>query len=108
FHWREGRFRWNDPDQGGFPLALDEPPTPEVFSGVVRAVGRRAEGASRVEVPFEFLAPEPDDYWTGDSAGGVAIPLGRAGATKVQQLRLGSGTAQHVLIAGKTGSGKST
>src|SRR5207237_7225109 len=31
-----------------------------------------------------------------------------AGATKRQHLRLGQGTAQHVLIAGKTGSGKST
>ncbi len=36
------------------------------------------------------------------------MPLGRAGATKLQALKLGEGTAQHVLIAGKTGSGKST
>ena len=36
------------------------------------------------------------------------MPLGRAGATKLQYLRLGKGTSQHVLIAGKTGSGKST
>ncbi|WP_169973261.1 FtsK/SpoIIIE domain-containing protein [Tautonia rosea] len=106
--WREGRVRWTDPLQGGFPLKLDEPPPPEVFSGLVRAVGKRAEGASRVEVPFDFLAPRPEDYWRGDSGKGVSIPLGRAGATKIQQLKLGSGTSQHVLIAGKTGSGKST
>jgi hypothetical protein len=36
------------------------------------------------------------------------VPLGRAGATKTQNLRLGQGTSQHALIAGKTGSGKST
>ncbi len=36
------------------------------------------------------------------------MPLGGAGATKLQALKLGEGTAQHVLIAGKTGSGKST
>ncbi len=36
------------------------------------------------------------------------MPLGRAGATRRQSLSLGRGTAQHVLIAGKTGSGKST
>ena len=36
------------------------------------------------------------------------MPLGRAGATKLQHLKLGKGTSQHVLIAGKTGSGKST
>ena len=39
---------------------------------------------------------------------GVDVPLGRAGATKRQNLKLGRGTSQHVLIAGKTGSGKST
>lgn len=106
--WRDGRFRWSNPAQGGFPLTLDSPPPADLFSEVVRAVGKRAEGASRVEVPFEFLAPTPEHYWTGDSSKGVSIPLGRAGATKIQQLKLGSGTAQHVLIAGKTGSGKST
>jgi hypothetical protein len=36
------------------------------------------------------------------------VPLGRAGATKLQYLDLGKGTSQHALIAGKTGSGKST
>ena len=106
--WREGRVRWHDPDQGNFPLTLDEPPPPDVFSEVVRVAGRNAEGASRVEVPFSFLAPSPERVWRADSAEGVAIPLGRAGATKIQQLKLGSGTAQHVLVAGKTGSGKST
>ncbi len=36
------------------------------------------------------------------------MPLGKAGATKRQHLALGQGTSQHVLIAGRTGSGKST
>ena len=36
------------------------------------------------------------------------MPLGRAGATKLQFMPLGKGTSQHVLVAGKTGSGKST
>jgi S-DNA-T family DNA segregation ATPase FtsK/SpoIIIE len=47
-------------------------------------------------------------WWTEDSRRGLDMPLGRAGATKLQHLRLGQGTSQHVLIAGKTGSGKST
>ena len=34
--------------------------------------------------------------------------VGRTGATRFQSLKLGKGTSQHVLIAGKTGSGKST
>ena len=52
--------------------------------------------------------PSPNEYWSFDSSKGVDIPLGRAGATKLQHLKLGKGTSQHVLTAGKTGSGKST
>ncbi len=36
------------------------------------------------------------------------MALGKAGATKRQHFTLGHGTSQHVLIAGRTGSGKST
>src|SRR5262249_16190711 len=64
--------------------------------------------AGRVEVPFEFIAPLPEQWWTSDSRLGLDVALGRAGATKRQYLRLGQGTSQHVLVAGKTGSGKST
>jgi len=45
--------------------------------------------------------------WNADGSE-VEVPLGRAGAKKLQYMRLGKGTSQHVLIAGKTGSGKST
>ena len=38
----------------------------------------------------------------------LRVPIGRSGATKLQYLEIGSGTRQHALIAGKTGSGKST
>lgn len=43
-----------------------------------------------------------------DSSSGLEIPLGVQGAGRVQSLRLGEGVKQHVLIAGKTGSGKSS
>ena len=52
--------------------------------------------------------PSPTSTGRFDSSKGVDIPLGRAGATKLQHLKLGKGTSQHVLTAGKTGSGKST
>jgi len=38
----------------------------------------------------------------------LVIPLGVAGVGRTTSLRLGQGTSQHVLIAGKTGSGKSS
>ena len=48
------------------------------------------------------------ELWRQDSRTGLDVPLGRAGATKLQHLKLGRGTSQHVMIAGKTGSGKSS
>jgi hypothetical protein len=36
------------------------------------------------------------------------VAIGRTGATKLQYLAMGKGTRQHGLVAGKTGSGKST
>ena len=71
-------------------------------------VGERAKQAGRVEVDFSFIEPAKTQWWNADSRRGIRVPLGRAGATKRQHLQLGVGTAQHVLVAGKTGSGKST
>ena len=68
--------------------------------------GQGQPAASRS--PSACIAPEPAEWWTADSRGGLDVPLGRAGAMKLQHLDLGKGTSQHVLISGKTGSGKST
>jgi DNA segregation ATPase FtsK/SpoIIIE, S-DNA-T family len=106
--WKEGRLSWREPNFGRYPLSLDGPPQQARFSELLHKVGVAARDANRVEVPFDFIAPKPDLYWTFDSSKGVDIPLGRAGATKLQHLKLGKGTSQHVLTAGKTGSGKST
>ena len=80
----------------------------ERFTEIVRAVGREVKDVSRVEVPFECAVPAEPEWWTANSRGGIDVPLGRAGAMKLQHLELGKGTSQHVLISGKTGSGKST
>ena len=52
--------------------------------------------------------PSPTSTGASTAARGSTSRLGRAGATKLQHLKLGKGTSQHVLTAGKTGSGKST
>jgi hypothetical protein len=106
--WKEGRLQWREPNFGRYPLSLDAPPDQTRFSELLHKVGNAARDANRVEVPFEFIAPKPEEYWSFDTSKGVDIPLGRAGATKLQHLKLGKGTSQHALTAGKTGSGKST
>jgi hypothetical protein len=90
------------------PLRLDAPPEPDLFTKLVKEAGHESKHARRVEVAFERIAPKDSQLWASDTRSGLDVPLGRAGATKLQHLRLGKGTSQHVLIAGKTGSGKST
>jgi S-DNA-T family DNA segregation ATPase FtsK/SpoIIIE len=108
FKDESGRWVRKDPALGTAPITLAEPPDPDFATRILHQVGREAKEATRVQVPIEMVAPTPDRYWTSDSASNVVVPLGRAGATKLQALRLGEGTSQHVLIAGRTGSGKST
>lgn len=105
---QDDTFVWDHREFGPLPLEVDQPPESERFTELVRTVGGKVKDADRVEVPFTNIVPDKDAWWTEDSRQGVDIPLGRAGATKLQHLRLGQGTSQHVLTAGKTGSGKST
>jgi hypothetical protein len=106
--WKDGKFLWKDPEFARFPFRLDAPPEADFTTRILQTVGKRAREASRVEVPFEFISPSPNTWWTQTAKRGIDVPLGRSDATKRQHLILGQGTAQHVLIAGKTGSGKST
>lgn len=91
-----------------WPVELTRTPEPEQFTRLVKQMAEASRDARRVEVSFERIAPKEQDFWSKDSRAGIDIPLGRAGATKLQHLKLGQGTSQHMLVAGKTGSGKST
>ncbi len=106
--WNDGGFVWNHADFGPLAVQFENPPPAERFKEIVRTVGSVAKDAGRVEVPFSCIIPPENEWWSTDSRGGIDVPLGRAGAMKLQHLDLGHGTSQHVLISGKTGSGKST
>jgi len=92
----------------GLRLRLDPPPPDELATAFLQKVGQLSKNSTRVEVPFETVAPGDAEVWTGDTTELLRVPIGRSGATKLQYLEIGSGTRQHALIAGKTGSGKST
>ncbi|MFG0333932.1 MAG: FtsK/SpoIIIE domain-containing protein [Maioricimonas sp. JB049] len=108
FTWKADAFHPAPAVMSRWPVRIDTPPPPEQFTSIVKRIGELSRDARRVEVAFDRIAPNPADYWTSDSRSGIDVPLGRAGATKLQHLRLGRGTSQHMLVAGKTGSGKST
>src|SRR5688500_2259941 len=103
------KFVWQDEVFKRFPLQLDAPPREGMMTGIMDVVGRHAQDAKRVEVPFEQIAPRTDqEFWSQKADRDMHVPMGRMGATRQQYLRLGRGVAQHALVAGKTGSGKST
>ena len=104
----DGSFAFADGAFAGLPLAFDRPLDDASLIPLLASVGRAAKSAARVEVPFDAIAPKPDAFWSLSSARNLRVPVGRAGATRLQPFLLGEGTSQHALIAGKTGSGKST
>ncbi|MBM3877208.1 MAG: ATP-binding protein [Verrucomicrobia bacterium] len=92
----------------GVKLVLEPAPDAARVTQFIQRVGELSLSASRVEVPFDHIAPAADATWSLDTGDELRVPIGRTGATKFQYLELGQGTRQHALVAGKTGSGKST
>jgi DNA segregation ATPase FtsK/SpoIIIE, S-DNA-T family len=89
------------------PFQPIEPPSPTVQTALVAKIGQAAVNAERVVIPFrEILGNRCDG--TGDTGEGLETPLGRQGVGRTIELELGEGVRQHVLVAGKTGSGKSS
>jgi hypothetical protein len=86
------------------------PPAPELERTL--AAWSAAAGAHRIEVDYFRLLREaalwrPERALASTTAEGLTIPLGVAGPGAVRSLELGTGTSQHVLVTGKSGSGKS-
>jgi DNA segregation ATPase FtsK/SpoIIIE, S-DNA-T family len=109
--WLESRgsgFGLSRPTPPGLEVSLDDPPDAALATALLQRIGRSSIDAYRVELPFAQIAPKVEARWSLDTAVEVRVPVGITGATKLQQLALGKGTRQHALIAGKTGSGKST
>lgn len=103
----EAGFSVDDADLNHGEFSSEAPPGAAEVDALLNAIGKQAHEAARVEVPFEAAAPKREEYWSSSSQFGLRLPLGKSGADRLQYLELGKGTSQHVLIAGKTGSGKS-
>ena len=100
-------FRLGGAPEEGTTVTLDAPPARDFATDLLHRIGRASVDAGRVEVPFAEVAPAEDALWSATAVEELRVPIGVTGATKRQELALGRGTRQHVLVAGKTGSGKS-
>jgi DNA segregation ATPase FtsK/SpoIIIE, S-DNA-T family len=98
-----GGLRWS-----GVKLIWDRHPDSQAAIDIIHQVGKASVDSNRVEVPFSQVVPKADELWSLETGSTLRVPIGRTGASKLQYLVLGKGTQQHALIAGKTGSGKST
>jgi DNA segregation ATPase FtsK/SpoIIIE, S-DNA-T family len=89
-------------------VILDTPPPADFATEFLHKAGQASRGSNRVEVPFGQVAPSSAEVWSLETTAELRVPIGRSGANKLQHLAIGKGTRQHALVAGKTGSGKST
>ncbi|MCL0105881.1 FtsK/SpoIIIE domain-containing protein [Thermodesulfovibrionales bacterium] len=109
--WDHSRSAWQHPDLHGCVLELDRPPPGELVNRIITTIGEQAKGAMKVEVSFEKLLRlaglEREFWWKADTRDMIEIPLGPAGAQKIQPLVFGKGVAHHALVVGRPGSGKS-
>ncbi|RYD49690.1 MAG: ATP-binding protein, partial [Verrucomicrobiaceae bacterium] len=103
-----GTFRLTDAPRGADVVVFDPPPSLDDSVTLVHRIGKASVDSNRVQVPFSHIAPSPEEMWQCITTDELRVPIGRTGAKKLQMLSIGKGTRQHALVAGKTGSGKST
>lgn len=102
-------WRWRHPMCERFDFTPDAPPAEALTTDLIGKIGRAAIDAGRVQVPFHTITPpDSESCWSRSASDDIIVPVGRSGATRLQDFRLGVGVAQHALVAGKTGSGKSS
>jgi S-DNA-T family DNA segregation ATPase FtsK/SpoIIIE len=108
FVQRQGVFHLIGYPPGADQVTFDAPPSHQDSIALVHRIGRASVDSNRVQVPFSQITPPADEIWQALTGDELRVPIGRTGAKKLQMLAIGKGTRQHVLVAGKTGSGKST
>jgi DNA segregation ATPase FtsK/SpoIIIE, S-DNA-T family len=101
---KDDSFEWEKAPFTQTQLKLEEIPSPELSNELIKKVGAASSDASTVKIPFEKILEKAP--WKASSKDSLSVCMGLTG-TRQQELQFGHGTAQHCLLAGKTGSGKS-
>ena len=105
---KDSGFHLTNARSGAGVVVFDPPPSLQDSITLVHRIGKASIDSNRVQVPFSQIAPPDGDEWKSTTSEELRVPIGRTGAKKLQMLAIGKGTRQHMLVAGKTGSGKST
>ena len=100
------KFVHRDPAYKQVEVAIDGPVNEVTYRRIVQSIGRTAADATQVRIPFSRITLEEKAWWTHSTTDFIRVPIGFAG-TRRHYFELGRDTAQHALIAGRTGSGKS-
>ncbi len=89
-------------------LKIDVLPPQDKVTYLLNNVGERAKENKVFELPIVDILPKSsEDYWTYSTKNGIKVPIGVAGANKLQYIELVSSNTQvHALVAGLPGSGK--
>ncbi|WP_322509143.1 FtsK/SpoIIIE domain-containing protein [Anaerolinea sp.] len=90
----------------GIRFLPDKAPSKETISAITPEINRALKEAKTVEIPFDGITTA--EWWSKSSAEEVRIPIGISPKRNFQELVLGKGISQHVLIGGKTGAGKTS
>lgn len=84
-------------------------PSGKQLDDIIETLKHGIKNAEKIVIGFNKIIPsDRDDWFKGDSAKELSIPIGIHGANNIQNLSFGIGGAHHALVAGQTGSGKSS
>lgn len=78
------------------------------LDGIIDTLKLGIKNAERIVVSFNKIIPPKEDWFKGDCSSELLIPIGVHGANNIQSLSFGIGGSHHALVAGQTGSGKSS
>lgn len=94
---------------GTFTLELEPMPAGNELESILNKLKEGIKNADKVVIEYDdSIAIERKEMLRGSTLKGIRVPIGVHGVDETQYLTLGVGGAQHALIAGQTGSGKSS
>lgn len=80
----------------------------EELNKVIPILKSGIKNAEKIVIDFDKIIPPKADWFKGDCSSELSIPIGVHGANNIQNLTFGIGGSHHALVAGQTGSGKSS